>query len=217
MEGLKLYEEYSREEAHDILSPITRFTPSAGSWGLHGIVAIREQPGDYVFFVTFGQQQGEYVFDEWVTEAGVISWQSQPRQDLEDATIQRLIHHDENKNKIYLLLREKAAKYSYLGEIKYLAHHPKHENPVWIYWQILRWDIPATVLDRMNLILRKDEVSVEKTIQDAIGDRLTKNDYISSPAFGWKSREWKVDSNILFEHMKKSGQPWITKKRSYPL
>src|SRR5690349_2532356 len=105
MDDLKTHQEYSREEAHDILSPTTRFTPNTGNWGLHGIVAIREQPGNYVFFVTFGRQQGEHIFDEWVTTDGVISWQSQPRQDLKDKTIENLIHHDEQRNTIYLFLR----------------------------------------------------------------------------------------------------------------
>ena len=43
------YQDYSREEVHAIFAPNTPFTPQRGSWGLHGIVAIPERPGDFVF------------------------------------------------------------------------------------------------------------------------------------------------------------------------
>lgn len=82
MRALIPYEDYSREEVHAIFAPGTAFTPQSGTWGLHGIVPIPNRPGDFVFFVTFGQQQGEHVFDEGITEDGVLSWQSQPRQSL---------------------------------------------------------------------------------------------------------------------------------------
>jgi hypothetical protein len=64
---LVLYQDYSRQEVHAIFAPDTPFTPQSGSWGLHGIVAIPNRPGDFVFFVTLGQQQGDHVFDEGVT------------------------------------------------------------------------------------------------------------------------------------------------------
>ena len=38
MRHLELYEEYSREEVHDIFAPLTSFTLQRGTWGLHGIV-----------------------------------------------------------------------------------------------------------------------------------------------------------------------------------
>jgi hypothetical protein len=37
--SLTLWQDSSREEAHAILAPTTRFTPQAGTWGLQGIVA----------------------------------------------------------------------------------------------------------------------------------------------------------------------------------
>ena len=54
------------------------FTPQAGTWGLHGIVKIPDREGDFVFFVTFGQEQGDHAFDESITTEGEFSWQSQP-------------------------------------------------------------------------------------------------------------------------------------------
>ena len=61
MPQLKLYEEYSRKDAHDIFAPETVFTPQAGSWGLQGVLPVPDRPGDYVFFVTFGQTQGAHL------------------------------------------------------------------------------------------------------------------------------------------------------------
>ena len=75
MRLLNLYEDYSREEVHDIFAPLAPFTLQRGSWGLHGIVSVPDSPGDIVF-LTFGQQQGEHLFDESITEEGVLSWQS---------------------------------------------------------------------------------------------------------------------------------------------
>ena len=87
---------------------------------MHGIVSIPDRAGDFVFFVTYGQQQGEHIFDEGVTEDGVLSWQSQPRQSLNNHQIQRLINHDELCNSIYLFLRTRGRlPYTYLGKLKY--------------------------------------------------------------------------------------------------
>ena len=105
MPALALYEDYSREEVHGIFSPETVFVPQAGTWGLQGVVPIPDRPGDYVFFVTFGQSQGEHRFDEGITSEGVLSWQSQPQQSLNEKRVLGWIHHNEFINNIYLLLR----------------------------------------------------------------------------------------------------------------
>jgi hypothetical protein len=116
-------------------------------------VAIPGRPGDFVFFVTLGQQQAEHVFDEGITEDGVLSWQSQPRQDLESPQIREFIEHDELTNSIYLFFRTKrGAKYTYLGRLKYLSHDTERENPVYFQWQILGWDPPEAALEQINLV-----------------------------------------------------------------
>jgi Domain of unknown function (DUF3883)/Domain of unknown function (DUF3427) len=159
---LKPYGYYSREEVHDIFAPETPFTSQRGTWGPQGIVAIPNRPGDYVFFVTLGQQQGEHVFDEGITEDGVLSWQSQPRQDLESPQISEFIEHDELTNSIYLFFRTKrGAKYTYLGRLKYLSHDSERENPVYFQWQILAWDPPEAVLEQLNLTLQSSGVKDE--------------------------------------------------------
>jgi hypothetical protein len=47
----------------------TPFTPSRGTWGMQGIIKIPDRPKDFIFFVTYGQQQGEHVFEEGITES----------------------------------------------------------------------------------------------------------------------------------------------------
>jgi hypothetical protein len=55
--GLILYDTYTRQDVHDIFSPETHFVPSAGTWGLWGIVPIPSKSGDIVLFVTFGNSK----------------------------------------------------------------------------------------------------------------------------------------------------------------
>jgi hypothetical protein len=74
MRSLALDQDYTRKEVHDIFTPNAPFTPQSGTWGLHGIIAVPDQPGDVLFFVTFGQRQGEHLFDEGITDTGVLSW-----------------------------------------------------------------------------------------------------------------------------------------------
>lgn len=167
MRPLELYNDFSREEVHSIFDPDTNFTPQAGSWGLHGIVPVRDRPGDIVFFVTFGRQQGQHEFDESISTDGVLHWQSQPGQGLTDESIRKLIRHDETTNSIYLFLRtaaktsNKPQPYTYLGKLKYLAHDAKREHPVYFAWQLLDWPIPDSALSRMELSL-ENQLTVER-------------------------------------------------------
>jgi len=141
MKNLELSDRYSREEAHSIFSPDTVFTPQAGTWGLHGIVPVPYRDNDYVFFVTYGQKQGEHEFDEEITEDGVLSWQSQPGQNFQNKHIRNFINHNELINNIYLFLRtKKGVDYQYMGRLKYLNHNPTREKPVYFEWQLLDWD-----------------------------------------------------------------------------
>src|SRR5262249_2756866 len=138
---LERFQDYTREEVHGIFDPRSTFTPQAGTWGLQGIVSIPDRHGDFVFFVTFGQKQAHHVFDEGVTTEGVLTWQSQPSQTLGDRQIKQLIHHDPDRNSIYLFLRTSPKKpYTYLGSLKYLRHDIDRERPVYFHWQILDWD-----------------------------------------------------------------------------
>ena len=151
---LAVHNDYSRQAVHDIFSPATPFQPGKGAWGMSGIVSIPERPGDYVFFVTYGQSQSGHEFEESITADGVLTWQSQPSQQLLSPRIQQFIEHDDLKNSIYLFLRtQKQRDYTYLGQLSYLSHDLQRERPVWFQWQIVDWNVPQAVLDRTGLSL----------------------------------------------------------------
>jgi hypothetical protein len=159
MSRLELYGEYDRKDAHAIFSPNTEFVPQAGTWGLQGIVRVPDRQGDWVFFVTFGQEQGEHVFDESITEDGVLSWQSQPSQGFSSPVIHEFINHDDRVNNIYLFLRSKRSPtpYTYLGRLGYLTHDSVREKPVHFQWQLLDWDESKSIEHRIGLVLLKVE------------------------------------------------------------
>lgn len=155
MTKLDLWADYTREDVHAIFSPQTTFTPQAGTWGLQGIVRIPDSDSDWVFFVTFGQKQGEHTFDESITEDGVLSWQSQPLQKLSNKIIKKLIGHDDLINTIHLFLRtSKKDPYTYLGTLGYLTHDDEREPPVYFQWQLLDWPAPNEVIKRIGVSQR---------------------------------------------------------------
>lgn len=201
MPALILYSEYSRQDVHDIFSPDTRFTQSSGSWGLHGIVNIPSKPGDFVFFVTFGQHQAGHTFDEWITEEGILSWQSQPRQSFEDRRIQQLIHHDEKKNSIHLFLRtQRTANYTYLGKLRYLAHDPAREKPVYMYWQLVDWPMPPEVLSRINIQLQP--ANIFRKVMEPAAETGNGNTTLI-----WRGMTWQVDRQALISQVR----DWIVR------
>ena len=159
MRPLRLFEDYSRSEVHDIFAPNIPFTPGAGAWGMSGI--IEHQPGEFVLFVTFGREQGEHRFEEGVTADGVVTWQSQPNQTLADPQIQRLIAHDPERANVRLFLRTRdrasggaPMPYTYLGRLAYLMHDAERERPVHFQWQLIEdWPPPNDVLARVGLEL----------------------------------------------------------------
>jgi hypothetical protein len=200
MAKLNLYAQYSRKDVHDILSPDTLFTQSSGTWGLHGIIEIPGHPGDFVFFVTFGQHQADHTFDEWITEQGVIFWQSQPRQSFEERRIQQFIHHDDKENSIYLFLRtQRNDNYTYLGKLRYLAHDPVREKPVYMYWQLLDWPIPSEILSRINLQLQP----ANTYIGGASPIMRSNTDYSQEIIyFIWGGKRWYVNRQELFSRIR---------------
>jgi hypothetical protein len=156
--SLQLWQQYDREAIHDVFSPETTFLSRRGTWGVWGIVPVPDRPGDYVFLVTFGQSQGEHVFDESITEDGVLSWQSQPRQTLDERRIHDFIAHDERINTIHLFLRtSSSSEYTYFGPLGYLTHDATRERPVYFQWQILEWSPSADLPKRIGLVLSPGE------------------------------------------------------------
>jgi len=160
---------------HDIFAPGSSFTPQAGTWGLQGIIQIPDRQNDFVFFVTFGQKQVDQMFDEGIATNGVLTWQSQPQQRLSDRQIRQFILHNEDTNSIYLFLRTAAGrKYTYFGNLKYLAHDSDREMPVYFQWQILDWNIPAASIHEMGLTL--EVYAMTQIVGPVDGRRLFQTD-----------------------------------------
>lgn len=150
---LERFAMYSREDVHNVFSPETNFQAGCGIWGLHGIIRIPNTK-DYIFYVTYGVKRGEHKFEEGIDKNGVVSWQSQPRQNFKSPDIINFINHDERKNNIYLFKRNsrQEPKYMYLGKLKYIEHDINKENPVWFKWQIIDWENKDYTIDNVTNI-----------------------------------------------------------------
>lgn len=183
--SLELFHDYSRLEVHDIFAPETDFTPGAGTWGLAGIVEF--QPGEFVLFVTIGREQGDHQFDEGITADGVLTWQSQPSQSLDNQQVRRLIEHDSERRNIRLFLRTKDRSnagpmpYTYLGRLSYLTHDSQRERPVYFQWQLIEeWPPPDEQLARIGLVLGSatttSAVEIEEPVQLSVNKILIRVD-----------------------------------------
>jgi len=219
MKALKLGNIYSREDVHSIFSSHTTFTPQAGTWGLQGIVRIPGRDKDYVFFVTYGQEQGDHEFDEGITDDGVLSWQSQPSQGLENPKVREFIDHNDLENNIYLFLRkESGIPYTYKGRLAYLSHDESREKPVYFQWQLMDWDnqqdgssyesVPAVVKEEIDPAARGVlSLSQEMPKPKKVG--VTKDQFRAkkSPDFGERDAANRklglLAENIVFETEKK--------------
>ena len=154
--GLELYEDYTRADVHQLFAPEQNFHPGGGTWGLQGIVPLPNRSADFIFYVSFGRTIADHDFDEGISPSGVLTWQSQPAQALDHDRIRQFIGHDEQASNIYLFLRtttDSKRPYTYMGRLKYLRHDVQREMPVHFQWQILDWDPPAGMLERMGLVL----------------------------------------------------------------
>lgn len=140
MSDLNHYQKYSRKDVRDILEPSANFAPGAGTWGLQGIININGDFDHFVFFITYGREQSGHSFNEGINTKGVLSWQSQPRQHLQEKRVRHWIQQKSNNCKISLLVRnDKKAQYIYVGELTYINHDKTKENPVYFEFQINGW------------------------------------------------------------------------------
>lgn len=187
MQNLELGAEYTREDVHNIFSPETTFTPQAGTWGLQGIVRIPWKESDFVFFVSYGQSQGDHNFDEGITEDGVLSWQSQPSQGFDNKVIKTLLEHDELVSNIYLFLRETVrGPYQYMGRLGYLTHDATREKPVYFQWQLLDWDVLHSESSDSD---HEPEDRLTETIEPAESEVLTHSRSLPTGRSGGVSKE----------------------------
>lgn len=202
MKKLVRYEKYSRKDIHDIFSPDTKFTPQAGTWGLQGIIRVPETHHDYIFLVTYGKKQAGHEFDENIDENGILTWQSQPSQTLNESRIIDFINHDYLKNNIYLFLRTSDKEdYTYMGLLAYVDHDNQREKPVYFKWQILDWNNYNS--NRLTNDKKTDTYDIEKfdtkkfTLE--LNEEETEYSYESESRKGKNTDEFYSNRNINFE------------------
>ncbi len=140
MNKLQIGELYSREEIHNIFeNGITKFTPNAGTWGIQGIIKIRNRKNDYAFITTYGQDKLGQEFKEKIDENDIFVWKSQKKMDLKHPTIQNFINQNPYIDNFYLFSREhKNEKYKYQGKLLYLSHDIESNNPVIFKWKVIK-------------------------------------------------------------------------------
>lgn len=148
--SLELYGQYNREEVCQIFSPETKFTKSAGSWGLSGIVSNASKKGDVVFFVTLEPSKSN-TYEDYITNDGRLIWWSQNQHTPESSVIKKLVNHNDKTNTIHLFLRaNKEDDYTYLGHLLFDYWDPETRSPVNINWRFKSWPIPSSVQRRIS-------------------------------------------------------------------
>ena len=157
---LEKYHEYTRKDVHEIFDKNSPFTLKSGTWGIRGIISHPSNLDDFIFFVTFGRSDLGFTFEESVTESGILTWQSEPKQKLNDPTIQRLIHHDYRKNSIHLFLKHGRDQNlvisgTWLTSVTIMST----KKQLFFKWQILDWDLDETQANSMGLELIPDKPS----------------------------------------------------------
>ena len=169
------YKQYSRKDLHELTIQDREFRRGSGKWGLQGIVRIPNTRNDFVFFVTFGQEEGGHVFQEGIDKNGLLNWQSQPKQKLHHPQIKRFIDHDPTNSNIYLLLRtHDRSDYTYLGLLSYVSHDWNREQPVWFQWRIIDWELKEDVFEKIGLKIGK-AINIFDSVNDE-NHKIQKNE-----------------------------------------
>lgn len=131
---------YSREDVSKIFNSQSKYTRGSGVWGLHGIIALKEREGDYIFFVTLKNNEHQGKFEEGISVDGILSWHSQLKKNINHKYTQNFINHNPLVNNIHLFYREnKNGLYIYFGRLGYLEHDAS-SLPIFFKWQLLDWN-----------------------------------------------------------------------------
>ena len=203
MNKLKLNETYTREDIYKIFNPEKPMNSVWKQWGIINLSkAIPEMKDDYIFLVTKGSEMNGHVFDEGITENGVLSWQSQPQNSLNSENIMKFIKHDETLNNIYLFYREKSKEeYSYFGKLNYLSHDSSREKPVYFKWQILDWE----KISNENFSTHKEQIS-NYTSNNNNNLLLNEDEIEYSSKSGLQTDEFRARKNIDYSKKDKANK-----------
>jgi hypothetical protein len=142
--GLYRNRRYSRREAAAIFEPQYDFKPSRGSWGLSGIIRLKDVNG-YVFFVTLDKSQVDgFNYRDVITKDGHVIWETQNQHHQNSKLVKELIDFNPNELEVHLFVRKgktgiagQPEKYIYLGKLCYIDHDKKSNNPVKFEFELL--------------------------------------------------------------------------------
>lgn len=140
MKALNLGDYYTREDVSKIFNSHSKYTRGSGTWGSHGIIALKEREGDYIFFVSLKNNEHRGKYNEGISSEGILSWHSQLKKDINHKFTQNFINHNPLMNNIHLFYREnKKDYYIYLGRLGYLSHVASSQ-PIFFKWKLLDWN-----------------------------------------------------------------------------
>ena len=96
MQKLIQNNKYSREDIYNIFNSPRPIDSIWRQWGIINLGKyISEMKDDFIFLLTKGSEISGYLFDEGITEEGVLSWQTQPQNSFKSKSVKKFIKHDE--------------------------------------------------------------------------------------------------------------------------
>lgn len=185
IETLEFYHKYSREEVAHIFDDSTQLNPM---WSRSGIISLKPNTGDFVFFVTIPKQN---IGKEWIGEDGIMRWHSQAHQKLTDPMIDLFRKSFQNELSLYLFIRtdDSDRRYYYAGTLNYKSIVQGTSNPVFFNWKVTPWppqreffreivkELPiSSIIETQQQIDEEEEELALESIRElprgSIGERL---------------------------------------------
>lgn len=186
------YQKYDRRQSHDILEPETRYTHQAGTWGLQGIIQIKNS-NDFVFFVTQGLVDDNLDYGDILFDNGTLHWKTQNRHNQSSSIFRTLLNHNDQVNKIYFMYRLSAflndKSYVYIGELEYIDYDKNTNNPVHMTWKVKDWSKDA--------VEKALQVSLQSEFEINLARNTIKNEEATDPK--------NIDFDKMYEKNKELG------------
>lgn len=148
-----LFRRYSREDISQVFEPGSKFTRGSGRWGISGIIRLKNESDDLVFIVTIEKPHEGNPYGDYLTDDGVLSWQTQKRMAIDNELVERLIAHEPNTSNIHLFLREardEDQRYIYLGLLAYSWHDETSSKPVHFQWRLVSNGVASNLRKQLN-------------------------------------------------------------------
>jgi len=181
-----LFKQYKRKDICHLFEPNAVFTPKTGRWGIQGIVKLNNATDDLVFMVSLEKPHEGNPYHDYLSEDGVLSWQTQSRTKISDPFVQRLIAHDPDVSNIHLFLRSaKREAYSYLGLLDYQWHDEQTTQPVHFEWRLTNINAVENLAEQLGSELLAPAKKINPKVKDASAKTFNPEDFaapiISNP------------------------------------